>query len=264
MMLIIEEIALAGGGRLLHHIGHEEELGEMMRLLLFVLILLPFPLYASDDPNVPPKVAEKIRGQIPELQIDALRRSPITGLYEVQAGSNIYYVDRSGRHLIINGHIVDTTTKQDLTAQRIEQINKIDWSVLPLDKAIVSGDPKGVEMAVFTDPDCPYCRKLEESLKSLAGVKVYTFLMPLTQLHPDAARKSEAIWCAKDRHAALIEVMLENRPIQGGGCATPINEIAMLAAKLNIHGTPTIIARDGRKHAGVMPAGQLKAWLTAR
>lgn len=235
-----------------------------MRLFLFVLMLLPFSLYAADDQNAPSKVTEQIRKQLADMQIDAVRRSPIEGLYEVQAGSNLYYTDRSGRHLIANGHIFDTTTKQDLTAARIEQINKIDWNVLPLDKAIVSGDPKGIELAVFTDPDCPYCRKFETNLKSVKGVKVYTFLLPLTQLHPQAREKSEAIWCSKDRHEALLQVMLENRSLASGTCKTPLDEIAGLANRLNIHGTPTLIARDGRKMAGMPPAGQLKAWLTGK
>ncbi|MDX8402811.1 MAG: DsbC family protein [Mariprofundaceae bacterium] len=235
-----------------------------MRLLLMMLLLMPTVLLAEDDPDVSPKVAEQIRAQINNIKIDAIRRSPISGLYEVQSGGNIYYVDRTGKHLIANGHVFDTTTRQDLTAVRLEQINSIDWSVLPLDKAIVSGDPKGIEMAVFTDPDCPYCRKFETNLKSVKGVKVYTFLFPLTQLHPQAREKAEAIWCSKDRHKALLQVMLEDKSLAKGSCKTPLDEIAGLAGRLNIHGTPTLIARDGRKMGGMPPAGQLKAWLTKK
>jgi thiol:disulfide interchange protein DsbC len=202
-----------------------------------------------------------IRKQVPEMNISGVRYSPVPGLYEIQSGNNIFYVDHTGKYLIANGHIFDTTTKQDLTASRIEQISRINWGVLPLDKAVVSGDPNGIEMAVFTDPDCPYCRTLEKSLKDLKGVKVYTFLMPLKRLHPDATRKAEAIWCSKDQHAALTQVMLEDKAIRGGGCETPLDDIAKLAANLNIHGTPTIISHDGRRRSGNMPAEQLKAWL---
>lgn len=205
-----------------------------------------------------------IRKQIPEMEISGVRYSPLPGLYEIQSGNNIFYVDRTGKYLIANGHIFDTTTKQDLTAARIEQITRIDWDVLPLDKAVVSGDMKGIEMAVFTDPDCPYCRTLEKSLKDLKGVKVYTFLLPLKRLHPDATRKSEAIWCSRDQHAALTQIMLEDKEITGGGCETPLADIAKLADSLNIHGTPTIIAHDGRRRSGNMPAEQLKAWLTRK
>ncbi|MES0371015.1 MAG: DsbC family protein [Mariprofundaceae bacterium] len=235
-----------------------------MRLLLIVLMMLPFPLYAAEDMNAPQKVDEQIRKQLSDVRIDAIRRSPIKGIYEVQAGSNLYYSDSSGRHLIANGHIFDTITKQDLTAARIEEINRIDWALLPLDKAIVSGDPDGVEVAVFTDPDCPYCRQFETNLKSETGVKVYTFLFPITQLHPQARGKAEAIWCSKDQHKALLEVMLENRSLAAGTCETPLDEIALLARKFNIQGTPTLIARDGRKLGGMPPAGQLKPWLNKK
>ena len=235
----------------------------MMRLLFILLMLLPATLQAADDPNVAPKIADQIRQQNGDMNIDSVWSTPVTGIYEIVVGSNVYYVDRSGKYLI-TGHLFETAGKKDLTAARLEQINKIAWSVLPLDKAIVSGDPKGAEMAVFTDPDCPYCRKFEEVLKDVKGVKVYTFLMPLIQLHPDAKRKSEAIWCAKDRHGALQQVMLNDKPITDSGCETPLDEIAALARKLKINGTPTIISKDGRKLGGMLPADKLKVWLAGK
>jgi len=236
----------------------------MMRVLIILMLLLaPGSLFAADDPNIAPRMAEQIRLQNSDLNIDAIRRTPVSGIYEIAIGANIYYVDHSGKYLF-SGHLFDTTKKTDLTAARLQEINKIDWSVLPLDKAVISGDDDGVEMAVFTDPDCPYCRKFEENLKGMKGVKVYTFLLPLTQLHPDARRKSEAIWCAKDQHAALQSVMLDDKAISGGGCATPLDEIAALAAGLNISGTPTLVSRDGRKLAGMLPAEQLKVWLAGK
>ncbi len=235
----------------------------MMKLFLILLLLLPASLQAADDPNLSPKVAEQIRQQNRDMNINSIWRTPVPGIYEIAVGSKIYYMERSGKYLI-TGHLFETASKRDLTAPRLEQINKIDWGVLPLEKAIVSGDSDGIEMALFTDPDCPYCRKFEEELKSVKGVKVYTFLFPLTKLHPDARRKSEAIWCSKDRHAALLKVMLDDKAISGGGCATPLDEIAALAGKLNINGTPTIIARDGRKLSALLPADRLKPWLEGK
>jgi len=215
------------------------------------------------DAGLTPKVIENIKKQNSDLNIDDIRETPVAGLYEMTVANNIYYIDGSGKYLL-SGHLFETATKQDLTAARLEDLNRVDWTLLPLDKAIVSGDADGLEVAVFTDPDCPYCRQLEQNLKGIKGVKIYTFLMPLTQLHPDASRKAEAIWCAKDRHAALTQVMVDNKSISGGGCATPINDIAALAAKLNIQGTPTLLARDGRKRSGALSADQLKAWLSRK
>ncbi|MDX8407139.1 MAG: disulfide isomerase DsbC N-terminal domain-containing protein, partial [Mariprofundaceae bacterium] len=102
-----------------------------------------------------PDVEADIRKAIPDLKIDAIRPSPIKGLYELQVGKGVFYSDASGKHLIVSGHIFETATHRDLTRERIEALNHIDWNILPLDKAIVSGDPKAaLSMAVFTDPEC--------------------------------------------------------------------------------------------------------------
>ncbi len=209
-----------------------------------------------------PDVEADIRKAIPDLKIDAIRPSPIDGIYELQVGKGIFYSDASGKHLIVSGHIFETASHRDLTKERLEALNRIDWNILPLDKAIVSGDPKStLKLAVFTDPECPYCKRLENELKQVQGVKVYTFLYPLTRLHPKARAKAESIWCSKDQHKAMLEVMLENKALPAATCQTPLDDIATIGQKLGISGTPTLIAGDGRMMAGGKPADQLKAWL---
>jgi len=217
--------------------------------------------WAADSINVAPATAKQIRENIPTLPITSIRPSPINGLYELQVGSQIFYADRTGKYLIASGHIFNVASHTDLTAQRLEQINAVDWSSLPLEQAIVSGDPKGLPVAIFTDPECPYCKKLEVELKHAQGMKIYTFLFPLESLHPDARAKSKAIWCAENKHEALLQVMLEGKILPKATCDTPIAANMALAAKLGISGTPTLIAGDGRKRSGASTAAQLKAWL---
>ncbi len=241
---------------------------RILPLILTGLLILgcsseqPGELSRASAEDLSPELKQTIRKAIPDLKIDEIRTTPIEGLYELQVGKGIFYSDASGKHLIAGGHIFETATHRDLTRERLEAINRIDWNILPLDKAIVSGDADArLSMAVFTDPDCPYCRRLETELKNLTGVKVYTFLYPLTQLHPHARAKAESIWCSKDRHKAMLEIMLENKELPAGTCKTPVDEIAALGRKLGISGTPTIIAGDGRMMAGGKPAAELKAWL---
>ncbi len=205
------------------------------------------------------RIEKNIRQQLADVPIDWIKRSPIKGLYEIRSGNNIYYTDTKGKHLI-SGNIFDTTTKKNLTAARLALILRVDWKQLPLDKAIVSGNPDGTPIAIFTDPDCPYCRKLEKELKKAKTLKLYTFLYPLEGLHPKARAKAEAIWCSKDRHKALLAVMLKNKKLKKAKCKTPVADIIALGGRLGIHGTPTIIARDGRRVSGVVPAGPLQAW----
>ncbi|MBL4759320.1 MAG: DsbC family protein, partial [Mariprofundaceae bacterium] len=167
-----------------------------MRTLLFIIALtFSLPAVAANDTTVDSKIAEQIRQALSTIPIVAIKTSPMAGLYELQVGKQILYSDVTGRYLMRGGHILDMQEQKDLTQQRLEDINRVDWSSLPLDKAIVSGDQDAKKsIAVFTDPDCPYCKGLEKTLNDVKGVKVYTFLFPLTQLHPKAYAKSEGIW----------------------------------------------------------------------
>lgn len=230
-----------------------------IQALAVLVMLLPACAQAADIG----KVQQQIRRHITDLKIDAVRPSPIKGLYEVQSGHAIFYSNAKGTLLIAGGHIFDTHTHEDLTEARLEQINRIDWSTLPLDQAIVSGDPNGVPVAIFTDPDCPFCRRMEDYLQHMKGIKVYTFLYPLTRIHPLARAHAQAIWCAKDRHKMLLDVMLHHANPPAGQCDTKaLDKIQALGEKLGIHGTPTLIAHDGRMFAGFKGPASLKAWLT--
>ncbi|MDQ6954227.1 MAG: DsbC family protein [Mariprofundaceae bacterium] len=233
-----------------------------MRFTLFLLVsFMSGVAWAGDSINIAPATAKQIRENIPSLPIDAIRLSPIRGLYELQAGGQIFYSNRTGKHLIASGHIFDVSTHTDLTAKRLEEINTIDWSSLPLNQAITSGDADGLPVAIFTDPECPYCTRLEQQLKGAKGIKFYTFLFPLESIHPKARAKAESIWCAEDQHQALLQVMLENKVLPAATCNTPITANIALANKLGISGTPTLIAGDGRKTSGVKSVEQLRAWL---
>ncbi len=232
----------------------------MKQLLLICSLLLPISGWCADIKPVPSRIASTIRSTLSDMPITAIATTPIAGIYELQVGDNIYYSDKTG-HYLISGHLFNTSSKQDITASRIAELSRIDWASLHLDKAIVSGPENGLKMAVFTDPDCPYCKRLEETLGNIDGLRVYTFLFPLTQLHPNAYAKSESIWCAKDRHQAMIDTMMKGKVLPKATCKTPLADIQQLAAKLKVQGTPTIFAEDGRKFIGGMPLKQIKAWL---
>ncbi|MDQ6970902.1 MAG: DsbC family protein, partial [Mariprofundus sp.] len=206
----------------------------MRTILLMISIMLSsfsMPAIAADNAAVDSKTAQQIRKALATVPIVAIKSSVIPHLYELQVGNQIFYSDASGRYLMRGGHILDMQEQKDLTQQRLEDINRVDWSSLPLDKAIVSGDTKAKKsIAIFTDPECPYCKGLEKTLKDVKGVKVYTFLFPLTSIHPNARAKAEGIWCSKDQHKMLQRVMLEDFVPKATTCDTPIDAIAKVAA----------------------------------
>lgn len=210
-------------------------------------------------------VEKRLKEQYPATKITAVRETPVQGVYEVAMGRNVAYTDASGRYMIF-GHLYDMKEQKDLTAQRLDEINKIDVSALPLADAIktVKGDGSRT-LYVFSDPDCPFCQRLErETMPKLDNVTIYTFLYPLEELHPDAKRKAETIWCAKDRAKAWDDFMKSGKlPDQVTRCDNPVERNIRLGGSLGINGTPTIILGDGTMVPGFVPASELERRLAA-
>lgn len=217
--------------------------------------------YASDDVAV--KLQQTLQQRFPTIRINAVQPSPVPGLYQVIAGNQIVYVDASGDHMIV-GKMMDTRTKEDLSAQAIDAHDSIDFKSLPFGEAIkiVKGNGSR-KMALFADPDCPYCQRLETDMRSVSNVTIYLFLFPLEQVHPHALADAKAIWCSPDRASAWTNWMLEHKPIPAGGsCANdPITKIAALARSLNINATPTMFLQSGRRIGGWIPLPQLEKLL---
>jgi thiol:disulfide interchange protein DsbC len=115
-------------------------------------------------------------------------------------------------------------------------------------------------MAVFSDPDCPFCKRLEQNeLVDLTDVTIYTFLLPLDQLHPDAANKAKQIWCSPDRAKAWQDwVMQGTLPKKTNTCDVPLDKIAAVAKKYAVSSTPTIFFADGKRMTGAYPAAEIE------
>ncbi len=137
-----------------------------------------------------------------------------------------------------------------------------DFSALPLADALKDVRGNGARtLAIFSDPDCPYCLKLETEIKSLTDVTIYTFLMPIASLHPGARSKAIAVWCSRDRVAAWRALMLRDETSPAGECPHPVDRNIALGERLGISGTPTLVAGDGRILPGAASRAQIEAWL---
>ncbi len=211
-------------------------------------------------------VKKAVEAAYPKFKVESVTKTPFTGLYEVFMGGQIIYTDEKMSYLIAEGRLVDPKTKKDITGERMEELTKIDFSTLPLDQAIkvVKGNGSR-KLVVFSDVDCPYCKRLERNeLSQINNVTIYTFLFPIVQLHPDSAEKSKLIWCAKDRVKAWQDwIMRDVLPTTTGTCEVPLEKVGALASKIGANSTPTLFFADGKRMLGAQPAQEIEKALVA-
>lgn len=210
-------------------------------------------------------IRKAIESAYPGVKISHIAKSPINGIFEVSTdgpqGPLVVYSDNMGEHLLI-GDLLNIKNKRNLTRERMDKLTEVNWDSLPLHNAIkvVKGDGSR-KLAVFSDPDCPYCKKAEVELNKLDNVTVYNFAYPLP-MHPDAGRKAILVWCSKDRAKAWQDLMLRGIvPTGKADCKNPIEDNLALGEKLRIDGTPAMIFPNGKRIPGYVDATRLEAML---
>ena len=227
---------------------------------LFFALALAAPAFAQEA-----AIRKNLAERLPNFpKIDEVVKSPIPGLYEVRSGNEIFYTDEQGNY-IVDGQLIDTRTRANLTQERTDKLTAIDFAKLPFKDAIVYKQGTGErKMAVFADPNCGYCKRFERDLNEVKNVTVYTFLYPI--LGPDSIEKSKNIWCAKDRSATWREWMLEGAPptkAMGQCDVAALQRNAEFGRKYRINGTPGIVFEDGKRSAGAMNTEQIEKQLLA-
>jgi thiol:disulfide interchange protein DsbC len=207
-------------------------------------------------------VRKALAARFPGTEVQSVVKTAYGDLYEVVVDRQLFYTDGKAGYFLV-GNLIDAKSGKNLTEERLRTLMRVKFETLPFDSAIkiVKGNGSR-KLAVFSDPDCPFCKKLEAELKEVTDVTIYVFLYPIPTLHPQAADKARAVWCASDRAKAWEELMLKGVvPPAGAGCEAPLEKIAATGAKLRVTGTPTLIFADGRLVPGMIPAAQLEKYL---
>ncbi|OGV77062.1 MAG: thiol:disulfide interchange protein [Methylotenera sp. RIFCSPLOWO2_02_FULL_45_14] len=234
----------------------------MLKKIISIALMGAFSTLAIADEA---SVKKAVEAAYPKFKVEKVTKTPYAGLYEVFMGGQIIYTDEKLTFLIAEGRLVDPKTKKDITGERLEELTKIDFASLPLDQAIrvVKGNGSR-KLVVFSDVDCPYCKRLERNeIANITDVTVYTFLYPIEQLHPDAENKSKLIWCAKDRVKAWENWILRDQlPSTAATCDVPIEKIGQLAKKIGVTSTPTLIFADGKRMLGAQPYKEIERMLS--
>jgi thiol:disulfide interchange protein DsbC len=252
-------------------------------LIVFgLLAVLPFAsgAFSSEHPGcggkcsechtLDKKEAEAIIKKLnPALTVIDVKPAQVKSLWQidVDAGEGKrgpVFLDFSKKYLLVISQIIAVDSIGKPAPKRT-----IDFSKLPLKEALVMG-PKDAKkkVAVFTDPDCPYCRKLHEEIKILLSKRsdtaFYIFLRPLP-MHKEAPKKVETILCAKS--VALLDDALTGKTLPERTCEkgrAQMEKNIALADSLEFRSTPTLVRDDGLVNAGYLPADQLSAWIDAK
>lgn len=229
------------------------------RCAVFALALLASGLsVASED-----AVRKGVESFIGSAAVDSVTKTPYGGLYEVVLKSGeIVYTDEN-MSFVVDGRVIDTKTRRDVTQARLNQLSAIDFASLPLDRAVkqVKGNGKRV-IATFEDPNCGYCKRLAKELAQMTDVTIYTFLYPI--LSPDSMVKSRSIWCSKDKAKAWNDWIVGGKAPTAEDCnASVVDRNVELGQKLKINGTPTIFLADGTRIGGYVPQVELEKALAA-
>jgi thiol:disulfide interchange protein DsbC len=196
--------------------------------------------------------------------IESVIKTPYGGLYEVKIGNELVYTDAEAKFVFI-GRVIDAETSKDFTQSRLDEINRIKFTDLPLESALktVKGSGKRV-VAVFEDPNCGYCKRFRKTLNDTKDITIYTFMYNI--LSDDSRVKSKNVWCSAERSKVWDDWMLNGKvpATASDSCAaTPNEKILELGRKLKVTGTPTIFFADGSRLPGAVDAKTLEAKLAS-
>lgn len=223
----------------------------MKKTILLATALISTLTFANVD-----TVKSNLLTNYPNLKIDHIEPTEMKGIYSGTLSGQVVYFNDDAQH-VIAGSMVRLKDQENLTKDLVIKQNTVDWKKLDLKDAIkiVKGNGKR-QIAVFSDPNCPYCKKLEAELKNLNNVTIYTFILPFK---PQSLAPSKQVYCEKNPAQAWTDLIGSGiQPTTQKSCANPIERNLALAKSLGISGTPTIILSNGLKVTGAFSAEQME------
>lgn len=235
--------------------------GFMKQVGIIFLLLFTCGQCLANDENETSKIKTQVHAAFPDLVVDTIKKSPISGLYQLTSGPVVLYASNDGRYLLA-GDVLDLASADD--DRNVTEPARKDARMTVLKRLhpreMVIYRPKAVRavVTVFTDADCGYCRKLHAEIPRLMdlGIEVRYLAYPRNGQGSATYTKMESIWCSKDPKSMMTKVM-EGKHVQPITCRNTIPEQLMLGQKLGISGTPTLVFADGTLWGGYLTAEKL-------
>ena len=234
----------------------------LKKSLLTIAMLAALPvssLMAADD--IPAPLKEALNKLIPGEQPSRVSASPIKGVYEVAYGTTIFYMSDDGKY-ILQGDLIDVDDRKNLTSfTRREARADIARNIKTEDTIVFAPKDKPADhvVYVFTDIDCPYCRKLHSEIDQYnkAGIEVRYLMYPRAGVGSPSYQKAVDVWCAKDRADALTKSKA-GKPVPKANCENPVKAHMALGEEVGVTGTPAILLETGDMIPGYRPAKELR------
>jgi len=201
-----------------------------------------------------------------EARIESVLRLPRSGLFEIVVrgadGPRVFYADERASVIVV-GQIIDSATGRNLTEERLQRLNAVKWDSLPFESAVTTTRGSGRrKIAVFSDPNCPYCKRFEKDLATLDDITVHIFLYPV--IKPESVAQTKSVWCSRDRAKAWNDLMLRDiEPTAPPDCETPIEKLVALGRRLGANSTPTWFLESGARYQGAVPLEEVRRLLDA-
>jgi len=225
-----------------------------------LITLLMFTLMSSAHAGEN-EIRQSLQSKFPGIgKIEHIVKTPYAGLYEVVIDDELLYTDAQGEYLF-QGNVIEAKSRRDLSEERRRVLFAIDFNKLPLNLAVkkVKGNGKR-KLAIFTDPNCGYCRKLEKELSRVSDVTVYFFMYPIFPGSDEIVRN---VLCSKNPVKAWDDWMLSEIVPARATCSTQTDKVLALGKKLHVNGTPNLIFANGTQVPGFLPTAELERNLNA-
>ena len=226
----------------------------MQACIALLFFALPSSAQAGEN-----EIRQMLQGKYPDKgKIEHIVKTPYSGLYEILIGDQLIYSDEQGQYLF-DGSVIEVKSRVNLTEQRHSQLIAVDFDNLPLDLAVkkVKGDGKR-RLALFTDPNCEYCKRLEKELTKVSDITLYLFLYPIFHGSDEIVRN---VRCANDPVKAWDDLMLTGIAPASASCKTSTDKVLALGKKLRLKGTPNLIFANGMRSPGYLSVEELEKGL---
>jgi thiol:disulfide interchange protein DsbC len=229
----------------------------MKKIIAGVILAMVGVVSTASAGPVEVKIKNAVSPLLQGAAVEKVEYSQRLSVYEVITDRGVFYTDKKGSYVIF-GPAIDTKTKKDLTAERMDKLGAFEFDKLPFQDAIktVKGDGSR-KLVTLEDPNCGFCKKLMQELVKLDNVTIYTFMTPI--LSKDSAEKSAAVWCSPEQSKTWSELMLNGQPpAHVKQCENPIARNLALKSKLRIMGTPALLFENNVKVPGYITSDKIE------